>query len=127
MQGRGGAVAEVGVAAVDAHPRQLLLLAVAGRGAAAGQRGAQDHCKASTEWGVRGAPSPAPGPWLRNAVPDGPGSLCAALTTLRLNAEAVLEALVGVGAGDDLRVGAPLVHVLGANDDVAAIALEPGH
>lgn len=50
----------------------------------------------------------------------------AELTALCLNAEPVLEALVGVGAGDHLGVRAPRVHVLGANDDVAAVTLEPG-
>lgn len=49
------------------------------------------------------------------------------LTALRLNAEPVFEALVGVGAGDHLRLRAPHVHVFGANDDVAAITLESGH
>lgn len=52
--GSGGAVAQVGVTAVDADPRQLLLLAVAGGGTAAGQQDAQDHCKASTGREVRG-------------------------------------------------------------------------
>lgn len=51
--GTGGAVAEVCVAAVDADPRQLLLLAVTGGGTAAGQQDAQDHCKASTGQDVR--------------------------------------------------------------------------
>lgn len=51
--GSGGAVAEVSVAAVDADPRQLLLLAVTGGGTAAGQQDAQDHCKASTGRDVR--------------------------------------------------------------------------
>lgn len=49
----GGPVAEVCVAAVDADPRQLLLLAVTGGGTAAGQQDAQDHCKASTGWDLR--------------------------------------------------------------------------
>lgn len=49
----GGAVAEIGVAAVDADPRQLLLLAVTGGGTAAGQQAAQDHCKASRARGIR--------------------------------------------------------------------------
>lgn len=49
------------------------------------------------------------------------------LTALRLDAEPVFEALVGVGAGDHLRVRAPRVHVFGANNDVAAITLESGH
>lgn len=49
----GGAVAEIGVAAVDADPRQLLLLAVTGGGTATGQQAAQDHCKASRARGIR--------------------------------------------------------------------------
>lgn len=52
--GSGGTVAEVCVAAVDADPRQLLLLAVTGGGTAAGQQDAQDHCKAKTARDVRG-------------------------------------------------------------------------
>lgn len=39
----GRAIAEIGVTAVDADPRQLLLLAVTGGGTAAGQQDAQDH------------------------------------------------------------------------------------
>lgn len=54
----------------------------------------------------------------------GPGG---GLTALCFNAEPVLEALVGLGAGDHLGVGAPHVHVFGANHDVAAIALESRH
>lgn len=46
------------------------------------------------------------------------------LTALRLDAEAVFEAFVRVGAGDDLWVGAAHVHVPLALDDVAAIALQ---
>lgn len=41
---RGGAVAQVRVAAVDAHPGQLLLLAVSGCGTTAGQDDAQGRC-----------------------------------------------------------------------------------
>lgn len=44
---------------------------------------------------------------------------------LRLDAEAVFEALVWVGAGDDLWVRAAHVHISLALDDVAAIALQP--
>lgn len=46
------------------------------------------------------------------------------LTALCLDAEAVLEALVWVGAGEDLWVGAANVHVPLALDDVTAIALQ---
>lgn len=45
------------------------------------------------------------------------------LTALCLDAETVFKALVWVGAGDDLRVGAAHVHVPLTLDDVAAIAL----
>lgn len=41
----GGAVAQVRVAAVDAHPGQLLLLAMSGCGTAAGQDDAQGRCE----------------------------------------------------------------------------------
>lgn len=41
----GGAVAQVRVTAVDAHPGQLLLLAVSGCGTAAGQDDAQGRCE----------------------------------------------------------------------------------
>lgn len=51
--GSGRAVAEVGVAAVDSDPRQLLLLAVPGGGTAAGQQDAQDRCEARTARDVR--------------------------------------------------------------------------
>ena len=47
------------------------------------------------------------------------------LTALCLDAETVFEALVWVGAGDDLWVGAAHVHIPLALDDVAAIALQP--
>lgn len=47
------------------------------------------------------------------------------LTALCLNAETVFEALVWVGAGDDLWVGAAHVHIPLALYDVAAIALQP--
>lgn len=57
------------------------------------------------------------------ATPASPGRL----TALSLNAEPVFEALVGVGAGDHLRVRASHVHVFSTNDDVAAITLESGH
>jgi hypothetical protein len=46
------------------------------------------------------------------------------LTALSPNAEAVLEAFVGLGASDDLWAGAAHVHVLLALEDVTAIALE---
>lgn len=49
----GRAIAEIGVTAVDADPRQLLLLAVTGGGTAAGQQDAQDHCKASRWQNIR--------------------------------------------------------------------------
>lgn len=133
--GSGGAVAQVGVTAVDADPRQLLLLAVTGGGTAAGQQDAQDHCKARTghqgrgqgggdavpAWGLQG--------WVlggeqRLQQPPSPGG---GLTALCFNAEPVLEALVGLGAGDHLGVGAPHVHVFGANHDVAAITLQSRH
>lgn len=48
----------------------------------------------------------------------------ASLTALCLDAETVFEALVWVGAGDDLWVRAAHVHVPLALDDVAAIALQ---
>lgn len=41
----GGAVAQVRVAAVDAHPGQLLLLAMSGCGTTAGQDDAQGRCE----------------------------------------------------------------------------------
>lgn len=41
----GGAVAQVRVAAVDAHAGQFLLLAVSGRGTTAGQDDAQGRCE----------------------------------------------------------------------------------
>lgn len=47
----GGAVAQVGVAAVDAHPGQLLLLAVPGGGTAAGQNDAQGSYRGRKEGG----------------------------------------------------------------------------
>lgn len=46
------------------------------------------------------------------------------LTALCPNAEAVLEAFVGVGASDDLWAGAAHVHVPLALEDVTAIALQ---
>lgn len=46
------------------------------------------------------------------------------LTALCLDAEAMFEALVWVGAGEDLWVGAANVHVPLALDDVTAIALQ---
>lgn len=73
---------------MDAHPWQLLLLAVSGRGTTTGQDNTQGR------------------------------ALC-------LDAETVFEALVWVGASNDLWVGAAHVHVPLALDDVAAIALQP--
>lgn len=64
--------------------------------------------------------------WLDQAPPATPAPP-GTLTALRLNAEPVFEALVGMGAGDHLWVRAPHVHVFGANNDVAAITLESGH
>lgn len=67
-------------------------------------------------WGVRSG-------WSSPCSPGPAGGL----TALCFNAEAVLEALVGLGAGDHLGAGAPHVHVFGAHHDVAAVALEPRH
>lgn len=47
------------------------------------------------------------------------------LTALRLDAEAVFEAFVRVGTGDNLGVGAAHVHISLPVDDVAAVALKP--
>lgn len=139
--GSGGGVAQVGVAAVDADPRQLLLLAVARGGTAAGQQDAQDHCKASTGRDTAGRTgrcdslAQGTGPaWLPVRLGLGvtrgsssPRSPRGELTALCFNAEPMLEALVGLGAGDHLGVGAPHVHVFGANHDVAAVTLESRH
>lgn len=47
------------------------------------------------------------------------------LTTLGSDAEAMLEALVGVGAGDDFRAGTSYVHIPLVMHNVTGIALQP--
>ncbi len=47
------------------------------------------------------------------------------LTTLGSDAEAMLEALVGVGAGDDFRAGTAYVHKPLVMHDVTGVALQP--
>lgn len=60
----------------------------------------------------------AGGCWWVIAVED-------VLTALSPDAEAMLEALVRVGAGDDFRAGAAHVHVPLLMHDVAGVTLEP--
>lgn len=45
--------------------------------------------------------------------------------TFGSDAEAMLEALVGVGAGDDFRAGTAYVHIPLVMHDVAGVALQP--
>lgn len=47
------------------------------------------------------------------------------LTTFGSDAEAMLEALVGVGAGDDFGVGTAYVHIPLVMHDVTGITLQP--
>lgn len=47
------------------------------------------------------------------------------LTALCSDAEALLEAFVRMGAGDDFRAGAPYVHIPLTLDDVTGITLQP--
>ena len=47
------------------------------------------------------------------------------LTALCSDAEALLEAFMGMGAGDDLRAGTPYVHIPLTLDDVTGITLQP--
>lgn len=44
---------------------------------------------------------------------------------LRSDAEALLEAFVGMGAGDDLRARAAYIHIPLTLDDVTGITLQP--
>lgn len=67
------------------------------------------------------------GLWGVTSGSSSPRSPGGGLTALCFNAEPVLEALVGLGAGDHLGAGAPHVHVFGAHHDVAAITLESRH